>query len=407
VTAPPREVKVAPNIYRTAHGWRVYVRRRDPKTGHSKLHPFRFPPEKTLEDLEYFRDLYKLESKQLRRQARTDAAAAAAEVAGTFTKEAEEYLELKTVKAMPSYTDRVRDITRWIGVFGRTPRKAIRTRDIDEQLQQWINEGYAASTVNNRRTALMALWTRLDGRTAANPVRETQVFAEPELEPRGLPYPLVIRILDAIPATRSYSHLKETKVNPVKTRIRLEVMAWTGMRASQLGQLKPEHVNFEERWFVTPRSKKGGKQARYTRPVIRKPLTSDSEAALRRFFACGCVGTFSPSSARRLFTRAVRQVEQDMQAEKQDPTFRLPAGIRPYDLRHSFGTEMLRRTKSLETVAELLDQSSTRMTKRYALGAIADVLKEAAIAFEASATRGGRAIDETPARPKAPRPRRR
>ena len=400
-----KDVRVAPNIYRTTYGWRVYVRQHDPTTRRSVLRPVRFKAHVTLEELEYFRDHHKLETKRLRRAGRQQRAADTVARAGLVETDAETYLALKTVKAMPSYADRVRDIRLWVAAFARRPRRSITTREIDEQLQAWINEGYAASTVNNRRTALMALYSRLDGRGAANPVREARVFQEPELAPRGLPYALVVRILDAIPAERSHSHLRETTMTPIRTRARFEVMAWTGMRPSQLSQLTPEHVNFEERWFVTPRAQKGrGRASRHPRPQIRKPMTADAEAALRRFFAIGCAGPFSASSARRLFARAVQDVERAIQEERQDPTFRLPR-IVPYDLRHSFGTELLRRTKSLETVAELLDHTSTRMTKRYALGAVTDVLREAATAFEAATTGGARTPAAGVQRPKAPRRR--
>lgn len=396
------EIKVAPNIYKTPYGWRVYVRRHDPTTGRSAKKPIRFKPDVTLEELEYFRDSYKLESKKLRREARQDSAAAAAAVKGTFAEDAKTYLELATTKAMPSYVDQAWHINAWVAVFGNRKRAAITTREIDEQLQKWHNEGYAGSSVNRRRTALMALWTTLDGRGAANPVREARMFPESDVEPRGLPYELVVRILDAVPATRSWSHLRKSKTRPVKTRIRLEVMAWTGMRPSQIMRLERKHVNFEDGWFVSPRSKKG--KATKARPQVRKPMTADAATALRRFFECGCEGRFSTSSVRRIFLIAVRAVEKAMRKERKDPTFRLPA-IRPYDLRHSFGTEMLRRTKNLETVAELLDHSSTKMTKRYALGAMTDVLRAATSAFEASTTNGKRRLDLTPTRPKAPRAR--
>jgi integrase len=400
-----REVRVAPNIYKTPYGWRVYVRGRHPKTGKSRLAPVRFKADVTLEELEHFRDSHKLETRRLRIAARKSTAATA-EIKGTFKQDAATYLALKTVQAMPSYKDRVRDIGLWVALFGNRKRSAITTREIDEQLQQWTNEEYAASTVNNRRTALMSMFTRLDGRAAANPVRDSRVFDEPDLEARGLPYELVVRILDAIPAERSYSHLRPTKITQIKTRVRVEVMAWTGMRASQLGRLKREHVNFDEKWFIAPRSLKGGRKPRHPRPLIRKPMTADAAAALRRFFELKFEGKFSASSARRLFVRAVKDVEKAMQKERKDPTFRLPAGIRPYDLRHSFGTEMLRRTKSLETVAELLDQTSTRMTKRYALGAVTDVMREAAAAFEAATTGGRRTPAAARITPKAPTRRR-
>jgi integrase len=405
VTAP-KEVRVAPNIYKTPYGWRVYVRSRHPQTGKSRLAPVRFKADVTLEELEHFRDSHKLETRRLRMSARKAASQTAAASKGTFKQDAATYLELTTVKAMPSYKDRTRDVGLWVAIFGSRQRSAITTRAIDDQLQQWINDEYAASTVNNRRTALMSMYTRLDGRAAANPVRDTRVFDEPDLEARGLPYALVVRILDAIPAERSYSHLRSTKITQLKTRVRLEVMAWTGMRASQIGRLTRKDVNFEEKWFVAPRSLKGNRKPRHPRPLIRKPMTADAAAALRRFFELGFEGKFSASSARRPFVRAVKDVEKAIQKERDDPTFRLPAGIRPYDLRHSFGTEMLRRTKSLETVAELLDQTSTRMTKRYALGAVADVMREAATAFEAATTGGTRTPAAQRITPKAPRRRR-
>lgn len=404
-----REVRVAPNIYKTVRdgrhvGWRVYVRRRDRRTGRSRKYPKRFPATVTLEELEHFRDSYRLESKRLRREARRDATAAAAAIAGTFAEDATTYLQLATTRAMPSYGDQAWHIQAWVAVFGARRRASITTREIDQPLQQWRNAGYAGASVNRRRTALMALWTTLDGRAAANPVREARMFPESDVEPRGLPYALVVRILDAVPATRSWSHRGTSTTRPIKTRIRLEVMAWTGMRPSQIMRLERRQVNFDERWFVSPRSQKG--RTTKARPQVRKPMTADAAAALRRFFACGCEGSFSTSSVRRIFLAAVRAVEQAMRTERQDPTFRLPA-IRPYDLRHSFGTEMLRRTKNLETVAELLDHSSTTMTRRYALGAMPDVLRDAATAFEAGTTQGARTIDLTPTTPKAPRRRRR
>ncbi len=399
-----KEQRIARNIYRTAYGWRVYLRGFDPTVGRSAKKNIRFKPSVTLEELQYFRDSFQLEAKRLKREARlAGRIAPRGQEPSGFSHDAQTYLELPTTKAMPSYTDRVRDIDLWAKVFRDRSRRAITANDIDQQLQRWRDAGCAASTVNHRRTALMALWTRLDGRGAANPVRETKVYQEPVAEPRGQPYWLIQRILDAIPAARTYSHKRETKVNPIKTRYRYEVKAWTGMRESQIGQLTKVHVNFAEGWYLTPRAKKG-KSSRHPRPQVRKPLTADAAAAFTAFFEHGCEGPFSASSARRLFARAVKCVEQSMRTELGDPTFTLPH-IRPTDLRHSYGTELLKRTKSLETVSELMDHTTTRMTKRYALGAMFDVLKEAAAAFQEGTTQGKRQPQLTAQAPHAPKKR--
>lgn len=400
------EIKVAPNIYKTPFGWRVYVRAVDPRTGKSVKKPKRFGPEKTLEELVAYRDNFKSEIQKIRSERDEAEATAAAVRKGTLAEDAQTYLDRETTKAMPSYQDQAWHINAWVDVLGHRKRPSITTADIDEELQKWINEGYAGATVNRRRTALMALYTTLDGRAAANPVREAQTFPEADLEARGLPYDLVVRILNAVPAVRAWSHKKDGKTKPVLTRIWLELMAWTGMRPCQIMALERKHVNFDDGWFIAPRTQKGqGKKKHRPRPQVRKPMTADAKQALRRFFECGAEGReFSTSSVRRIFLNAVRKVEQEIRKERRDPTFRFPK-IRPYDLRHSFGTEMLRRTKNLQTVAELMDHSDPRMSKRYSLGAIPEMLQAATSAFEAGTTKGKRKIDLTPKRPAAPRRR--
>lgn len=400
------EVKVAPNIYKTARGWRVYVRRRDPETRKSKLTPKRLPSTMTIEEVEDFRDSFKLESKRINREARRTKSTTARELAGTFEKDASSYLELKTTRAMPSYKDRARDIKLWIAAFGRRARKSISTKDIDEQLQHWIDGGYAASTVNNRRTALMAMFTRLDGRAAANPVREARVFEEPELAPRGIPIRYVQYILEAIPDAISFSHLRPTKEKPLVSKPRILIEALTGMRPSQVGQLRAgAHYSIDERWYVIPRSQKGqSRRGRSPRPMTRKHMTEQQAQAFMRFRDLKCEGSYSPSSRRRLFNQAVKAAQQRLETE--GSTYRYPKDLVPYDLRHSFATEMLRQTKNLETVAELIDHSTTRMTKRYALAAVPDVLKDAAAAFESASPWTPDATPRATKPPRPPRPRR-
>lgn len=413
-------MRVAPNIYRCVDqdgqlvGWRVYVRRRDPITRQSKQTAKRFKPHFELEEIEYFRDTYKTESKKLRREARRRAADTVAALAGTVAQDAATYLALETVKGMPSYKDRARDIRRWVEAL-RDPasgksllRAAVTTRQIDEQLQQRRNAGAAASTVNGWRTALMALYSRLDGRGAANPVRTSMVFEEPELEARGIPFNLVLVILDAIPDGRSHSHLKPTTVRHLKTKPRIVLEALTGMRPSQIGRIEPRHFSIAERWYVIPRSKKGTqhRRPRNPRPSTRKHMTDRQADAFRRFDALDCYGMYSASSRRRIFKAAIKIAERTIRQQLRDRKFHFPADLRPYDLRHSFGTEMLRVTGNLETTAEMLDQSTTRMTRRYSLGAIPAMLKTAALAFEAGLASAPPARGDQVRPPKAPRRRR-
>lgn len=59
---PTREVRVERNIYRTPHGWRVYVK------VNGKQKPKRFPPHATLEELRRYVNDIRLNAEQQRRE---------------------------------------------------------------------------------------------------------------------------------------------------------------------------------------------------------------------------------------------------------------------------------------------------------------------------------------------------
>ena len=187
-----RDTTIAPNIVQTTRpdgstvGFRVYVRVPDPVTGKSRKIGKRFPPGTALEVLAAYRDA---------------AAIAASDSDGDatgFTADARRYLALKDVQAMPAIKSRTFEIETWIGIFGDTPREAIEKNAINDALHTLKESGYANSTCNKFRTALMSLWTTLDGRSAANPVRDAVVFQEADLIPRGQSYELLTMILEAI-----------------------------------------------------------------------------------------------------------------------------------------------------------------------------------------------------------------
>lgn len=342
-----------------------------------RLRPKRFPRDATLEQLQQFVDGFKKESDRIHEERRK----LQADEAGTLAADVSRYLQLKTVKAMPSYIDRTRELQKWVDAMGTRARPSITARDIDEQLQAFLDSGLSGSTVNKLRTALMSLWVKLDGRGAANPVRETREFPEAAEEARGQAYQLLLRILDAVPdRARPIKGVKGSTKRGSLSKVRLEIFVWTGMTPKQIGMLTPDHFSIEGKWYTSPRRQKG-KQARFPRPVIRKPMTADAVRAFKRFHELKAYGPFDRRSLRHTWLRAVRNAEKELQQELENPNFKLPR-IRLYDIRHSFGTELFKRTKNLRLVGEMLDHSSERTTRRYALGAVPVVLKTAMRAFE-------------------------
>lgn len=310
----------------------------------------------------------------------------ALKAAGSFATEADRYLALKGTKALASYTTKQLHMKYWIDAFGPRPRTAITAAEITEQLETWRHDrsrDWSGPYCNRLRTTLMAMYTALDGAGAANPVKASRRFPESELEPRGHSYALLTRILDTIDDTRSAPRKGEHGSGRTgnRTKARLQVMLWTGMDPAELGRLTPAHFSISEGWYITPRRRKGRRPI-HPRPQIKKPMTPQAAAAFQRLVEVGGLGPFDRSTAYMAWTRAVRKIEQAIRTERGDPAFRLH--IRMKDIRHSFGTQLFATTKNLSLVSMMLDHSSEKMSLRYSLGAVPELLRDAMQSFAAA-----------------------
>jgi integrase len=141
------------------------------------------------------------------------------------------------------------------------------------------------------------------------------------------------------------------------------VIALTGLPHSLLKQLTPEAVHWSLGTLTVPRRHKGrGVKARTLK------LTDAGLQALRYVADLECWGSFSNSSMIKSFHRAC-----------------IAAGVpkvRAYDLRHSYATEMYRRTGDPKATAEMLMHAPTsRMMDRYTIAGVEPRLKLAAGAF--------------------------
>ena len=93
--------------------------------------------------------------------------------------------------------------------------------------------------------------------------------------------------------------------------------------------LRPQDVLWDARAVVLPGRQKG----RGTRPKT-VPLTYDGLKALQRFDELECWGNFSSASMWSSFQRACESLGIK--------------GVRPYDLRHSFGTALYAATGDVQ-----------------------------------------------------------
>jgi integrase len=250
----------------------------------------------------------------------------------------------------PHHDERKRHLDLWTDALGEdTPRHSITKDDVARVLHEW-RLTLAADTCNKRRTALLALYHALDGRGASNPVREIPKFRAPDALPRGLDYALIERALKKLPSC--------------KTRARLAVLAYTGIRAGQLMKLTPDDWDDQQHVLTVPGTAKG----RGTKPYV-VPLSERARLALKAFDRLDAWGAFTWAPMARMWKAAAAKAK-------------LPAGTRPYDLRHSFGTAIYKATGDIQAARKLLGHSSLRVTERYTLAAVPAQQLAAVAAFD-------------------------
>lgn len=301
-------------IRRDKYGIRAYV-----KVGDIQREK-RYPADTPVKTMQGWRDECRVALRKLRPQKGQH---------GSLSADVTRYL--RQVSAMPTADERSRHLDLWIGALGaHTPRASITPDAIRTVLQQWRHT-HEPATCNKRRTALMHVWSVLDGKGARNPVRDVPKFRPPDALPRGRDPHVLDALLKAATLCRS--------------RASCRVMLWTGMRPAELQRAQPEDVNVTHKTVIV-RTAKGGR-------VRVVPLTAQAVAAWKEFAKAEAWGKVPQAAPLNRWLQKVTQ---------------LP--VRVYDLRHSYGTALARRETRLDVIGSLMGHSSLELTKRYTLAAV-------------------------------------
>ncbi len=273
---------------------------------------------------------------------------------GTFAADAKKYL--RAVTPMPTYDQRARHIAAWVEAFGPLNRVQITPAMIRTKLAEWrttpkqVRQRHklgepertrtvtlSAASCNKLRTALVHLYTVLDGKAAYNPAREVPKFPEPAPLPLAVTYDVIAKLFEAMPAS--------------KAKARLKVLAYTGIPHAEIMRIQPGDVNLETRLVAVHGRRKGaGTAARIV------PLSDEGVQAFDAMATEGAWGAFSQSALRRVLLRACQRVG-------------VPP-VTPYALRHSFGTEIYLRSGDIRATQVLMGHSTPQLTHRYTLGAV-------------------------------------
>lgn len=325
----------------------------------------------------------------------------------------------------------------WIARFGQVARADITSVMIRQALALWAEAPrapgeppYAPNTLNHRLSSLRKLYAVLDAddERAYNPCTRVQKLPTPRPEPREIPAVALDAIFAALPVhrykgqgaeataaiyaaatapganrsaiARQYG-ISETAVRKIvqrngatekatmaASRIRLEVKRRTGLPWKQVGAIKAEHLRLADdaqaaiagRLWVTPRRKGKGTQGRWL------PLTREAAEACTALVE-HCPGPFSSSSIYQFFQRAVTAaIKAAAAAGTTLPA--MPPDVRPYDIRHTFLTQVLRASGNRKAVQDLGLHAQASTSDRYTLGASTDNTEAALAAYVSWARRG-------------------
>lgn len=268
--------------------------------------------------------------------------------------------------------------------LGEMPRHLIRRAHVLTQFAQWEAEGYAAGTMNQRLRALRKLYEVLDAddEFAINPCAKIRKFTEPEPQERGASYDILEGILACIPDI-GFAAKRGSKRPPYnKSKIRLRVMAWTGLPPAQIRKIRAEHIRWAEKELdVMPRRKGKGVKAR------RLPLLEEAVAALRDLQTAGGFGGFSNAAPWNAWQRAKKRyltaAQDRLTHEQYDALAAIVIPLRPYDLRHSYAAMIYETTGNQYAVKDLLLHGSLQTSERYIKRAVIAVSRSAIAAVQA------------------------
>ena len=337
---PPRQrVRVAEGIYKDCYGFAATVK------VNGVQREIRFPPGTPMKTIRARRDELRASLRLNRRRG-----------SGTLADDAVRYLDqIRTT--LTSFADRRRHLEAWLPRFGHLDTLGLTDRLylLNHQLRDWRHD-LSASSCNQRRDALTNLVKVLHGRRAVADFVDLVRFTREPSAPRWLDRSHISAVL---------AHLTPGS----KTKVRLRLMHWTGMRPSQMGRLRRDDFRFDDAipFVAVPRGK-GGRLAAI-------PLIEEGLQAARDFVSRDAFGPWSCPSANKALARAARIAQR--------PAFTV------YAIRHSFAAGLRRTGADVADIQDLYGHTNPSTTMIYAPPQL--VKHQAAIArlraLESDATR--------------------
>jgi integrase len=227
----------------------------------------------------------------------------------------------------------------WTALVARWERSGVPSNETRGGRRRIIAPGpLAVDTVHKIRTCFIGFYTAMDiGLGLPNPARLIPRRQTSDPEPRGIAMAQALEIL---------AHVGRSG-EPTRTAARLTLMCVLGLRPVEIMRIRPATDWHKADQQLIVRTAKGGK-------ARTLPLGDRAVAALELLDQLKGWGTFTSAPAARMFHDAVKAAK----LTALEP-------LRPYDLRHTFGTELYRQTKDIKATGAAMGHRNLTQTERY------------------------------------------
>lgn len=328
-----RRRRVATGVYEDRSGLAAVV-----KVGRRRREQ-RFPPGTSLEFIQAWRQ-------RVCEDFLDDQDAGAPTLPGTYADDLEGYLQVIATR-VAFRADRSH-LRAWLPALGAKLRRQVRPSHVGTVVRQWQTAGKSARTIRHRLRVLRELYRRLDGPHAPTPVTGIALPRIPAPHPVAVPWAMVQRVAKSLErgkvGVKAHGPTKRRSrvhyPDPVKGHARFLVLATTGQRPAQVMRAEPADVDLKRRiWFVRPA--KGG-------TAVALPLDPAMVRAWKAFMAAKAWGPYDSRSFSLLLRR-----------------HGWPAGVRPYQLRHTLAIDLILGGADLGDVQAALGHRQIETTRRH------------------------------------------
>lgn len=282
----------------------------------------RFAPNTPLEEMRRWQDDWR---RKHRGSGRIDAAR------GTLTEAVDRWAPLE--QHLASWKERRAELRAWVGLYGPRRLTALTDQDVRRAMGLWAREGVSPKTIRNRLWSLRHLFRVLHGPDCETPVDHVRPPAKVRTVITTVDAPTIIRVYQNLIAQEQRGALRDAK-----TRARFMVRASTGRRPSEIMRAQPDDVDLARRIWRVRDGKGGWSEALH--------LNTDMLVAWATFAEADAWGGWNTGSMAKVLRGAG-----------------WPAGVRPYNLRHSLGIEISERGIDLQDVGGWLGHTHLQTTR--------------------------------------------